>query len=61
MFLHAFLKLKIFPIFFSNAKWIYISLKSLMIKFYLLIKIYLGHFPGWPKNAELIKSTRFTF
>ena len=37
----CFFKITIFPISFSNAKWILISLESLMIELYLHIKIYL--------------------
>ena len=42
-------------VFFSNAKWIWISLESL-IELYLYIKIYLDDFPGRLKQAELAKS-----
>ena len=34
----CFFKIKIFPISFSNAKWIWISSESLMIELYLHIK-----------------------
>ena len=37
----CFFKIKIFPISFSNAKWIYLSLESLMIELYLHTKSYL--------------------
>ena len=51
----------IFPIPFSNTKWIWISLEHLMVELYLYIKIYLNYFPGKLKLAELGKSTRITF
>ena len=51
----------IFPIFFSNAKWIKISLEGLMIELYLLVKMYLDYFVGRLKYAELGKSTHLTF
>ena len=35
----------IFPISFSNAKWIWISSENL-IELYLYVKIYLDYFPG---------------
>ena len=37
----CFSKITIIPISFSNAKWIYTLLESLMIELYLHIKIYL--------------------
>ena len=54
-------KTTIFPIFFSNAKWIWISVEILMIELYLHIKIYLHYFPERLKCAALGKSTRLTF
>ena len=57
----GFFKITIFPIPFSNAKWIQISFQSLMIELSLHIKNYLDYFPGRLKYAELGKSTRVTF
>ena len=57
----CFFKTKIFAISFSNAKWIYISLESLMIELHLHLKIYLDYFPGRLKYTELEKLTRLTF
>ena len=57
----CYFKIAIFHIFFSNTKWIQVSLESLMIELYLHIKIYLDYFPGRLKNAELRKSTRLAF
>ena len=42
-------------IFFSNAKWIKISLESLMIELCLYIKIYLDYFPERPEICETWK------
>ena len=53
-------KTTILPTSFSNAKWIWISVESLMIELYLRIKIYLHYFPRRLKYAELGKSTRLT-
>ena len=53
-------KTTILPTSFSNAKWIWISVESLMIELYLHIKIYLHYFPRRLKYAELGKSTRLT-
>ena len=50
-----------YPISFSNAKWIYISLESLMIEVCLHLKIYLDYFPRRLKYAELGKSMYLTF
>ena len=61
MFLHAFLKITIFPVFFSNVKWMYISLESLVIELYLHLKINLDYFPRRLKHAELGKSMDITF
>ena len=57
----CFFNIAIFSNSFSDAKWIWISLESLMIELYLHMKIYLDYFPGMLKYAELGKSTRFTF
>ena len=57
----CFFKTIIFPVSFSNAKWIQISLESLTIELYFHLKIYLYYFPGRLKYAELGKSTRLTF
>ena len=54
-------EITIFPISFSNAKWIYLSLESFMIELYLHTKIYFDQFPGRLKYGELGKSMRFTF
>ena len=54
-------KVTTFPISFFNAKWIYISLESLMIELYLHIKIYLDYFLGRLKYADFEKLTRLTF
>ena len=40
----CFFNIAILPISFSNAKWIWMSLESLMIEFYLHIKIHLDYF-----------------
>ena len=40
----CFSKIAILPIYFSNAKWIYLSLESLMIELCLHIKVYLDYF-----------------
>ena len=57
----CFFKIIIFPISFSNAKWIQISLGSFMIELYLHVKIYLDYFPGRLKYAEFGKSRRLIF
>ena len=57
----CFFKTTVFPISFSNAKWIEVSLESLMIELCLRIKIYLGYYPGRLKYVELVKSTRLKF
>ena len=54
-------EITIFPISFSNVKWIYLSLESFMIELYLHTKIYFDQFPGRLKYGELGKSMRFTF
>ena len=56
-----FFNIAILPISFFNAKWIWISLESLMIELYLHIKTYLDYFTGRLKYAELGKSTCLTF
>ena len=57
----CFFKITTFPISFSNAKWILISLESEIIEAFLNTKIYLNYFPGRLKYVKLGKSTRLTF
>ena len=42
----CFFNIAIFPIFFSNVKWIWTLLENLMIELYLYIKMELDYFPG---------------
>ena len=42
----CFFKITVIPISFSNVKWIWILLESLIIELCLHVKIYLDYFPG---------------
>ena len=57
----CFFNIAIFPISFSNAKWVWTSLESFMIELYLYIKTDLNYFPERLKLAELRKPVHLLF